>query len=80
MIKKAGGTLHESYLDEGYILDKKIGVGQVRAVFRTRGGRGTVLHDSYLEMGRSAGRKTGLGEVCALLSLDQKGQERSPCP
>jgi hypothetical protein len=30
VIKKTGGTLHESYLDEGYILDKKIGVGQVR--------------------------------------------------
>lgn len=29
VIKKTGGTLHESYLDEGYILDKKIGVGQV---------------------------------------------------
>merc|ERR1712216_114088 len=25
MIKKTGGTLHESYLDEGFILDKKIG-------------------------------------------------------
>jgi len=30
IIKKTGGTLCESYLDEGYILDKKIGVGQVR--------------------------------------------------
>ena len=28
LIKKAGGTLRESYLDDGYILDKKIGVGQ----------------------------------------------------
>lgn len=28
VIKKAGGSLRESYLDEGYILDKKIGVGQ----------------------------------------------------
>jgi T-complex protein 1 subunit beta len=30
IIKKPGGALRESYLDEGYILDKKIGVGQVR--------------------------------------------------
>ncbi len=29
IIKKTGGTLRESYLDEGFILDKKIGVGQV---------------------------------------------------
>ena len=29
IIKKPGGALRESYLDEGYILDKKIGVGQV---------------------------------------------------
>ena len=29
IIKKPGGTLKDSYLDEGYILDKKIGVGQV---------------------------------------------------
>jgi len=32
VIKKTGGTLHESYLDEGYILDKRIGVGQVRVL------------------------------------------------
>lgn len=28
IIKKAGGTMHESFLDEGFILQKKIGVGQ----------------------------------------------------
>jgi len=28
IIKKAGGTMHDSYLDEGFILQKKIGVGQ----------------------------------------------------
>mmetsp|Transcript_31888 Transcript_31888/g.44205 ORF Transcript_31888/g.44205 Transcript_31888/m.44205 type:complete len:529 (+) Transcript_31888:119-1705(+) len=28
IIKKAGGTMKESFLDEGFILDKKIGVGQ----------------------------------------------------
>ena len=32
MIKKTGGTLHESYLDEGFILDKKIGVGQPKRI------------------------------------------------
>lgn len=32
VIKKAGGSLRESYLDEGYILDKKIGVGQPKRV------------------------------------------------
>eukprot|EP00877_Chromochloris_zofingiensis_P008033 jgi/Chrzof1/3483/Cz12g27040.t1 len=28
LIKKTGGTLKDSFLDEGFILDKKIGVGQ----------------------------------------------------
>lgn len=32
IIKKPGGTLKESFLDEGFILDKKIGVGQPKRV------------------------------------------------
>lgn len=32
IIKKAGGTLQDSYLDEGFILDKRIGVGQAKTV------------------------------------------------
>ncbi|GAX81821.1 hypothetical protein CEUSTIGMA_g9249.t1 [Chlamydomonas eustigma] len=36
IIKKPGGTLKESYLDEGYILDKKIGVGQPKRVENAR--------------------------------------------
>eukprot|EP00803_Ostreobium_quekettii_P001520 evm.model.scf_1448.3 EVM.evm.TU.scf_1448.3 scf_1448:12286-17818(+) len=28
MLKKTGGTLQESFIDDGFILDKKIGVGQ----------------------------------------------------
>ncbi|KUF91852.1 D-threonine aldolase [Phytophthora nicotianae] len=32
IIKKAGGSLRDSYLDEGFILDKKIGVGQPKRV------------------------------------------------
>lgn len=32
IIKKTGGTLKESYLDEGFILDKKIGVGQPKRI------------------------------------------------
>jgi hypothetical protein len=32
VIKKPGGTLRESFLDEGFILDKKIGVGQPKRV------------------------------------------------
>lgn len=30
IIKKVGGSLKDSYLESGYILDKKIGVGQPR--------------------------------------------------
>ncbi|CAI5500666.1 unnamed protein product [Closterium sp. Naga37s-1] len=32
IIKKAGGALSDSYLDEGFILDKKIGVGQPKKI------------------------------------------------
>jgi T-complex protein 1 subunit beta len=32
IIKKAGGSLKDSYLDEGFILDKKIGVGQPKRI------------------------------------------------
>lgn len=32
IIKKTGGTLRESFLDEGYILDKRIGVGQPKRI------------------------------------------------
>eukprot|EP00475_Leptophrys_vorax_P040567 TRINITY_DN7544_c0_g3_i2.p1 TRINITY_DN7544_c0_g3~~TRINITY_DN7544_c0_g3_i2.p1 ORF type:complete len:362 (+),score=39.83 TRINITY_DN7544_c0_g3_i2:29-1087(+) len=32
IIKKAGGSLSDSYLDEGFILDKKIGVGQPKRI------------------------------------------------
>lgn len=32
IIKKAGGSLKDSYLDEGFILDKRIGVGQPKRI------------------------------------------------
>ncbi|KAA6422534.1 MAG: T-complex 1 subunit beta-like [Trebouxia sp. A1-2] len=32
IIKKTGGTLKESFLDEGFILDKRIGVGQPKRI------------------------------------------------
>ncbi len=32
IIKKPGGTIRDSFLDEGFILDKRIGVGQPRRV------------------------------------------------
>eukprot|EP01121_Diplochlamys_sp_Union-15-3_P015412 TRINITY_DN508_c0_g1_i1.p1 TRINITY_DN508_c0_g1~~TRINITY_DN508_c0_g1_i1.p1 ORF type:complete len:536 (+),score=129.06 TRINITY_DN508_c0_g1_i1:85-1692(+) len=32
ILKKLGGTLEDSFLDEGYILDKKIGVGQPKQI------------------------------------------------
>jgi len=36
IIKKSGGVLRDSYLDEGFILDKKFGVGQPRRVKNAR--------------------------------------------
>jgi len=32
IVKKAGGTMTESYLEQGFILDKKIGVGQPKRI------------------------------------------------
>jgi len=32
IIKKAGGSMKDSYLDEGFLLDKKIGVGQPKRI------------------------------------------------
>lgn len=32
IIKKAGGSLKDSFLDEGFILDKKIGIGQPKRI------------------------------------------------
>lgn len=36
IIKKAGGSLRDSYLDEGFILEKRFGVGQPRRVENAR--------------------------------------------
>lgn len=36
IIKKPGGSLQHSYLEEGFILDKKIGVGQPKRVENAR--------------------------------------------
>jgi T-complex protein 1 subunit beta len=32
IIKKVGGSLKDSYLDEGFILDKRMGVGQPKRI------------------------------------------------
>lgn len=36
IIKKKGGALEESYLEDGFILDKKIGVGQPKRIENAR--------------------------------------------
>ncbi|XP_067951544.1 T-complex protein 1 subunit beta-like [Watersipora subatra] len=36
IIKKPGGFLHDSYLDEGFLLDKKVGVNQPKRVENAR--------------------------------------------
>ena len=36
MLKKPGGTVADSFLAEGFILDKRIGVGQPRRVENAR--------------------------------------------
>ena len=33
IIQKVGGSIEDSFLDEGFILEKKIGVGQPKRVF-----------------------------------------------
>ena len=36
ILKKAGGHLRDSYLEEGFLLDKKIGVGQPKRIENAR--------------------------------------------
>eukprot|EP00479_Gromia_sphaerica_P001516 TRINITY_DN11728_c0_g1_i1.p1 TRINITY_DN11728_c0_g1~~TRINITY_DN11728_c0_g1_i1.p1 ORF type:complete len:145 (+),score=35.54 TRINITY_DN11728_c0_g1_i1:508-942(+) len=36
IIKKVGGSLEDSYLDSGFILDKQIGVGQPKVIGNAR--------------------------------------------
>ena len=36
IIKKSGGTLRDTYLDEGFILDKSVGVGQPKRIENAR--------------------------------------------
>eukprot|EP00054_Salpingoeca_dolichothecata_P013610 m.76025 g.76025 ORF g.76025 m.76025 type:complete len:525 (-) comp20569_c1_seq1:62-1636(-) len=36
VIKRLGGQLHDSYLDEGFILEKKLGVGQPKRIEKPR--------------------------------------------
>ena len=36
LIKKPGGSLRDSYLAEGFVLDKKIGIGQPRCIKNAR--------------------------------------------
>jgi T-complex protein 1 subunit beta len=36
IIKKPGGTIHDSFLDEGFILDKRVGVGQPKRIENAR--------------------------------------------
>ncbi len=36
IIKKIGSALEKSYLEEGFILDKKIGVGQPKKIHKAR--------------------------------------------
>lgn len=36
ILKKSGGLLSESYLEDGFLLDKKIGVGQPRRIEKAK--------------------------------------------
>jgi len=36
IVKKVGGSLHDSYLETGFVLDKKIGVGQPKRIENAR--------------------------------------------
>ena len=36
VLKKLGGQLHDSYLDEGFILDKRVGMNQPHRIEKAR--------------------------------------------
>jgi len=79
IVKKAGGTLRESYLEQGFILDKKIGVGQPKRIENARiMVANTAMDADKIKIFGARVRVNSIGEV-AKLELAEKNKMKTKC-
>lgn len=74
IVKKAGGKLEDSYLDDGFILDKKIGVGQPKRVENAR----ILVANTSLDTDKIKihGAVVKVDSVAALASIEKQEKEK----
>jgi T-complex protein 1 subunit beta len=74
IIKKMGGTLADSYLDEGFILDKKIGVGQPRRLVNPK----ILVANTSLDTDKIkiTAAKVQVKDISAMVSIETAEREK----
>eukprot|EP00658_Telonema_sp_P-2_P039131 TRINITY_DN2799_c0_g1_i10.p1 TRINITY_DN2799_c0_g1~~TRINITY_DN2799_c0_g1_i10.p1 ORF type:complete len:539 (-),score=196.61 TRINITY_DN2799_c0_g1_i10:349-1965(-) len=79
IVKKAGGTLHDSYLEQGFILDKKIGVGQPKRIENAKiMVANTAMDADKIKIFGARVRVNSIGEV-AKLEAAEKAKMKAKC-
>jgi len=79
IVKKTGGTLRESYLESGFILNKKIGVGQPKRIENARiMVANTAMDADKVKIFGARVRVNSIGEV-AKLEAAEKQKMKSKC-
>eukprot|EP00656_Telonema_subtile_P019588 TRINITY_DN20817_c0_g1_i1.p1 TRINITY_DN20817_c0_g1~~TRINITY_DN20817_c0_g1_i1.p1 ORF type:complete len:538 (+),score=183.66 TRINITY_DN20817_c0_g1_i1:145-1758(+) len=79
IVKKQGGTLRESYLEQGFILDKKIGVGQPKRIENARiMVANTAMDADKIKIFGARVRVNSIGEV-AKLEAAEKAKMKGKC-
>lgn len=74
IIKKAGGKLDDSYLDEGFILDKKIGVNQPKRLEKAK----ILVANTAMDTDKIKifGAKVSVGSTSKLAELERAEKEK----
>jgi len=79
IVKKQGGTLRESYLEQGFILDKKIGVGQPKRIENAKiMVANTAMDADKIKIFGARVRVNSIGEV-AKLETAEKQKMKAKC-
>lgn len=79
IVKKEGGTLRESYLESGFILNKKIGVGQPKRIENARiMVANTAMDADKIKIFGARVRVNSIGEV-AKLEAAEKSKMKNKC-
>merc|ERR1711977_83403 len=79
IVKKQGGTLRESYLEQGFILDKKIGVGQPKRIENAKiMVANTAMDADKIKIFGARVRVNSIGEV-AKLEAAEKDKMKAKC-